>query len=172
MTVHPLTDPHHTTYLDDEHITHATNLMSEHMQDVPHVYTIRTLTLSPTTYGLTVLASRQHRWTYTISKNYIPAWPPETLRKALLAQSPTITRKNVNKSNSAKDTCTIYGHDFQGLTANTAYNLFREATIQTLHKHITTVEHKYQNQTATSLDTLSQPAQALLQALDSVQPAT
>ena len=34
------------------------------------------------------------------------------------------------------------------------------------------MEHKHQNQTATSLDKLSQPTQALLQALDSVQPAT
>jgi len=31
MTVHPLTDTHHTTYLDDEHITQATNMTSEHL---------------------------------------------------------------------------------------------------------------------------------------------
>ena len=41
-----------------------------------------------------------------------------------------------------------------------------------MHKQITTVEHKHQNQTTTSLDKFSQPTQALLQALDSVQPTT
>jgi len=145
MTVCPLTDPHHTTYLDDEHITHATNPTSKHLQDVPYAYIITTPTFSPTTYGLTLLERRQQRWTYNIRENYIPAWLPETLRKALLAQSPTITRKNVNEPNSADDTCTINCHDFQGLTENTAYNLFKAAAIQTLHKHITTVEHKHQN---------------------------
>ena len=166
MTVHPLTDTHHTTYLDDEHITHATNLTPEHMQDVPHAYIITTPAFSPTTYGLTLMASKQHRWTYNIPEDYIQAWLPETLRKALLAQSPTITRKNINKPNTAKDTCTIPCYDVQGLTANTVYNLYKAACIQTLHKHIITVEHKHQNQTATSLDKLSQPTQALLQALD------
>ena len=68
-----------------------------------------------------------------------------TLRKALLAQSPTITRKNVNKPNTAEDTCIIHYHDFQDLIAPSAFNLFRVAAIQTVHKHITTVEHKHQN---------------------------
>jgi len=172
MTVHPLTDPQQTTYLDDEHITHATNLTSEHLQDVPHAYTITTPTFSPTTHGLTLLASRQHRWTYNISEQHIQAWLPETLRKALLAQTPTITRKNVNMPTFAKDKCTIHCHEFQGLKANYAHNLFRASTILTLQTHITTVEHKHQNQTATGIDKLSQPTQALLQALDTVQPAT
>ena len=145
MTVHLLKDTHHTFYLDDEHINHATNLTSEHLQDVPHAYIITKPTFSPTTYRLTLLASRQHRWIYNIPEKYIQAWLPKTLRKALLAQSPTISRKNVNKPNTAKYTCTIHCHDFQGLTPNTAYNLFRASTIQTLHKYITTVEHKHQN---------------------------
>ena len=108
------------------------------------------------------------RWTYDIPDNYIPARLPKTLRKALLDQTPTITRKNVNKLNTVKDTCTIHCHDFQGMTAHSTYNLLRAVTIQTMHKHITTVEHKHQNQTATSLDKLSQPTQDLLQALNSV----
>jgi len=56
MTVHPLTDTHQTTYLDDEHITQATNMTSEHLQDVPHAYIVTTPTFSPTTYGLTLMA--------------------------------------------------------------------------------------------------------------------
>ena len=129
MTVHPLTDPHHTTYLDDEHITYATNLTSKHLQDVPHAYIITTPTFSPTTYGLALLANIQHRWTYNIPNNYIQAWLLEALRKALLDPSPTITRKNLNKPIPAKDTCTIHCHDFKGQTTNTAYDLFRGATI-------------------------------------------
>jgi hypothetical protein len=76
MTVHPLTDPQHTTYFGDEHINQATNVTSEHLQDIPHAYIITTPTFSPTTYGLTLLASRQHRWTYNIPKQNIQAWLP------------------------------------------------------------------------------------------------
>jgi len=171
VTAHPLTDTHHTTHPDDDLISTTTNLTSEHLVDVPHAYIITAPTYHPTTYGLTLLASRQHRWTYNIPNKYIPTYLPETLRKALLAQIPTITRKNVNKPNLAKDRCYIHCHDFQSLTPSSAYNLFRAAAILTLHKHITTIEHKHQNRTATSLDKLSQPTQALLQALDSIQPA-
>ena len=46
------------------------------------------------------------------------------------------------------------------------------ATIQTLHKHLTEVSHRHQNQIANTIDTLSQATQALLQALDLVQPST
>ena len=171
ITAHPLTDTHHTTHLDDDPISTATNLTSVHLKDVPHAYIITAPTYHPTTYGLILLASRQHRWSYNIPNKYIPTYLPETLRKALLAQIPTITRKHVNKPSIAKDRCYIHCHDFQNLTPTSAYNLFRAAAILTLHKHITTIEDKQQNQTATSLDKLSQPTQALLQALDSIQPA-
>ena len=57
MTVHSLTNTHQTSYLDDEHITQATNMTSEHLQGVPHAYIITTPTFSPTTHGLTLLAS-------------------------------------------------------------------------------------------------------------------
>jgi hypothetical protein len=90
----------------------------------------------------------------------------------VIAQVPTITRKNVDKPNTSKDTCTIHNHDFQGLSAKAILNLFRAATIQTLRKHLTEVAHKHQNQTAISLDCLSQANQALIQALDSMQPST
>jgi hypothetical protein len=117
------------------------------------------------------MASIQIRWTYNIPENYIPTRLQETLRKTPLAQIPTITRKNVNKINTAKDTCTIHSQDLQGSTTHAAYNLFRGATMLTMHKHITTIEHKHQNQTAKILDKLSQPTQALLEVLDSIQPA-
>jgi len=52
-----------------------------------------------------------------------------------------------------------------------AFRLFQEAAILTLYRHLTTVEHTHQNQMATSIDKLSQPTQALLRALYSVQPA-
>ena len=71
----------------------------------------------------------------------------------------------------AKDTCTIHNTEFQGISALVAFKLFRAAAILPLYRHFSAVEHKQQNSTATSVDQLSQPTQALLQALDSVQPA-
>jgi len=52
-----------------------------------------------------------------------------------------------------------------------AFRLFRVVAILTLYRHLSAVEHRQQKGTATSVDQLSQPTQALLHALDSVQPA-
>ena len=171
MTVHPLMDTHLTTYLDDKHITQTTSVTSPHLEGVPHAYIITTPTFASATYGLTHFTSKRLRWTVNLLAASIHTRLPESLRKLLLVQVPTIARKNVDTSNNAKDTCIIHSHDFQGLTAPFAFNLFRAVAIQTLHTRLTTVDHKYQNQTATCLDKLSQPTQALLQALYSMQPA-
>jgi hypothetical protein len=56
---------------------------------------------------VTLLANRQLRWTTNIPDEYIHAKLSENLRKSVLAQVPTITRKNVDKPNNAKDTYTI-----------------------------------------------------------------
>ena len=70
----------------------------------------------------------------------------------------------------AKDTSTIHNTEFQGITAIVAFILFRAAAILTLYRHLSDVEHKQQNSTARSVDQLYQTSQALLHALDSVQP--
>jgi len=71
MTVHPLMDTHQTTYIDDEHITQATNMTFEHLKDIPHAYIITTPKFSLATYGLTLLASKQVRWTCNIPEDCI-----------------------------------------------------------------------------------------------------
>ena len=147
--------------------------MLSHLEGIPHVCFVTTPTFSPAMYGLTLLTSRQLHYTTNIPEEYIQAKFPESMRKSLLAQVPTIIRKNVDKTNNAKDTCIIHCHEFQGfLLAPAAFNLFREVAMHTLHKQLTAVEHKHQNQTAISLDNLSQATQALLQAMDSMQPST
>jgi len=172
MTVKPLTATHLTTYVDDEHIIQTTTMTSPHLEGVPYAYIVTTPTFSSATYGLTLLESRQLRWTNKLPAECIPTQLLESLRKPLLAQVPSITRKNVDKPNNAMDNCTIHSHDFQGPTATSVFNLFRASSIQALHTHLTSVDHKYQNQMATCLDKLSQPTQALLQALYFVQPST
>ena len=129
MMVHPLKDTHQTTYLDDEHIIQATTMTSPRLEGVPHACIVTTPTFSSATYGLTLLASRQLRWTCNLPEECIHTRLPETLRKSLLAQAPTGIRKNVDKPNNAKDTCTIHNHVFQGLTSPSAFNLFRATTI-------------------------------------------
>ena len=172
MTIQPIKGTHETTYIDDGHITQTTNMPSPHLEGIPHAYIVTTLTFSTATYGPTLLASRQLRWTNNLPEECIYTRFPENLRKPLLVQVPTIARKNVGKPNNAKETCTIHNHDFQGLTTASAFNLFRTSIIHTLHPHLTTVDHKYQSQTATCLVKLWQPTQALLHTLDSVQPST
>jgi len=145
VTVHLLTDTHQTTYLDDEHITQTTTMTSSHLEGIPHAYIVTAPTFSTATYGLALLASNQLRWTNNLPKACIHTRLPENLRKPLLAQVPTITRKNVDTPNNAKDTCAIDNHDFQDLTSPSAFNLFRAASIHTLHKHLTAGDHKYQS---------------------------
>ena len=129
MIVHPLVDTHHTTYLDDDKISHTTSMLSPHLEGTPLAYIVTTPTYSLATNGLTLMASRQLRWTTNIPENYINTKLPEHLRKSLLTQVPTITRKHVDKPNTAKDPCTIHCHEFQGLSTIAAFNLFRAAAI-------------------------------------------
>jgi hypothetical protein len=71
----------------------------------------------------------------------------------------------------SKDTCTVHIHEFRGLATITAFGIFRAATMLTLYRHLTPVEHKQHMLTFTSIDQLSQPTQALLHALYLVQTA-
>ena len=77
----------------------------------------------------------------------------------------------MNRLTAAKDTCTIHSPVFQGVSGIVAFKIFRAAAILTLYRHLFAVEHGQQNNATTSVDQLSQPTQALLQAMDSVQPA-
>jgi hypothetical protein len=172
ITVHPLLDTIHTTHLDDERIIQTTTMASPHLEGTPHAYIATTPTLFSVTYGLTLMASRQLRWTTTLLEEDIPARLPKTLRKSLLAQIPTITRNNADKPINGKETCTIHSHAFLGLSVTATFSLFRAAAILTLHEHLTVMGHKHKNQRAKSIDNPSQATQALLQALDSVQPVT
>jgi hypothetical protein len=104
-------------------------MTSLHLEGIPHAYIVTTPTFSSATYGLTLVANRQLRWTTNQPDEYIHTTLPESLRKSLLAQVPTIARKNVDKSNNAKYTCTMHCHEFQGLSMPAAFNLFRTAVI-------------------------------------------
>jgi hypothetical protein len=146
LTVHPLHDTQLTTYLDDERHIQSTTMTSPYLEGIPHAYIVTTPTFSSATYGLTLLAGRQLRWTTNIPDEYIHTRLPESLRKFFLAQvPPTIARKNVDKPNKAKYTCTIQSHVFEDLSATDVFNLFRAPSIQTLHKHLIAVDHRHQN---------------------------
>jgi hypothetical protein len=171
MTIEPIMETRDTTFLDDEPIASGTYLTPKHLEGAPHAHVITLPTFTPATYGLTLLASRQLRWTTTLPNSSIPAWIPESLRQPLLNQTPTITRANADRLTPAKSTCTIQSSVFQGASAIAAFRIFRAAAILTLYRNLSAVEHRQQNNSATSVDQLSQPTQALLQAMDSVQPA-
>ena len=107
-----MTDTLYTTHLDDERISHTTAVISSHLESTPHAYIITTPTFSHATYGLTLLVGIQLRWITTLPTECIDDKLPEDLRKTLLAQVPTVTRKNVDKSIAANDTYTIHSEEF------------------------------------------------------------
>jgi hypothetical protein len=171
ITVDNMNNAFENTFLDDEQIASGTYVTSPQLEGTPHAHVVTLPTFSLAAYGLTLLASRQLRWTTNIPQTSIPSWIPNNLRQPLLNQSPTVTRANVDRLLPAKGTCTIYIKEFRGLIATVAFRIFRAAAILALYKYLSAVEHMQQNNTATSVDPLSQLTQALLQALDSVQPA-
>jgi len=172
MTVEPVLPPHQYVHKDDEPVLSDTDLLPKELQGVPAPYIVKLPTFSPSTYGLILLASRQTKWSASLSPDIIPADLPEDLRQALLLQIPTVTRTNADITQKAKDTCIIASNTFKDRTPIWCLNYFRAAAIQTLHKYLMEVEYMPQNLSATRLDHLSQSTQALLQALDAVQSAS
>jgi hypothetical protein len=59
MRVDLLTDTYLTTYSDDEHISPETTMTLPHLEGVPYPHIVTMPTFSPSTYGLTLLESRQ-----------------------------------------------------------------------------------------------------------------
>ena len=108
-------------------------------------------------YGLTRLASRQLRWTTTLPLTSIPIRIPDSMRKPLLNNIPTINRANADRLLPAKDAYTIHSNEFRGLATIKAFRNLRAAAIITPYRHLSVVEHKQQNSTVTSIDQLSQP---------------
>jgi hypothetical protein len=77
MTVDSFTNTHDTTFLDDELIASSTYLTSQHLEGTPHALVISLPTFSQATYGLTLLASRQLRWSTTLPHPLLnPRQPP------------------------------------------------------------------------------------------------
>ena len=72
MTVDPVMDAYDTTFLDDEPIVSGTYLNSKHLEGTSHAHMITLPTFSPATHALTLLASRQLRWTTTLPHTSIP----------------------------------------------------------------------------------------------------
>ena len=66
MTIGPIMDTRNSTFLDVEPIAAGTYLTSTHLEGTPHAYVITLPTFTPATYGLTLLASRQLRWSTTL----------------------------------------------------------------------------------------------------------
>jgi hypothetical protein len=96
ITVDNMNNTYDTTFLDDEHIASGTYVTSQHMEGTPHAHVVTLPTFSPAAYGLTLLASRQLRWTTNIPHTSIPSWIPYSLRQPLLSQTPTVARANVD----------------------------------------------------------------------------
>jgi hypothetical protein len=103
-TVQSLANPPHHTELDEEPIRTTAHLT---YPTTPYLHIITLPTHSQPTYGLILLASRQVRWAISILKALDPPTLPNDSRKALLLQVPTITKRNVNNTRPARDSCTI-----------------------------------------------------------------
>ena len=168
MTFDSMSSTLDTTFIDDEPIAPGTYVTSSHLDGPPHAHVVTLPTFSTARYGLTLLASRQLRWTATlpkqVSQHVFPiacvrscsTRPQRSPGRMLTAFSQPMTH--------ALDTSTNSVDSQQSWPSNS----FGRQKILMLYKHLSVVEHKPQSSSATSIDQISQPTQALLQALDSV----
>ena len=72
-------DTFDTTFIDDESIASGTYVTSSYLEGTPHAHVVTLPTFSPATYGLTLIASRQLRWTITLPHTSIPTRTPDSL---------------------------------------------------------------------------------------------
>ena len=158
--------------IDDEQITTNTLIIPRQLATYPYQFRLTLPANSPATTGLLLLASRQAPWTTVIPDPFIPDHLPEDLRARLLQQTPTIIRTNNTPPKPVRDPCSIYSPAFAGLTATKCLHHFRGSVIHTLYKLLTAAEYRQPHDTATMAAHLSPPNQALLQAIDTIQPAT
>ena len=142
ITIDSMNNTFDTTFLDDEEIASGTYVTSPRLEGTPHAHVVTLPKFSPATYGLTLMASRQLRWTTNIPQMSIPSWIPESLRQPLLNQSPTVTKASADRMPPAKDTFTIYIKEFRRLSAPVAFRLFRAAAILTLYRYLSAVAHR------------------------------
>ena len=152
MTIDNVNNTFATTFLDDEQIASGTYMTSPHLERTPHAHVVTLPTFSPAAYGITLLASRQLRWTTNIPQASISSWIRDILRQPIIHQTLTVTRSSVDHLLTAKDTCTIYNKEFRGLVAIVAFRFFRAAAILTLYRYPSAVEHMQQNNTTTCVD--------------------
>jgi len=110
-TVQSFISPPYHTEIDDEPIFTTTLLVDP---NIPYLHIITLSTHSQPTYSLTLIASRQVRWSTSIMDTMIPPSIPEDTRNNLLLQVPTTIRRNVITSRPARDPCTIYNPALQG----------------------------------------------------------
>jgi hypothetical protein len=166
------TDDPPTYEFEDDPIETTTNIIPTQLTPYAYKYRITLPISSPASYGLLLLANRQAAWTTPIPENFIPTHLPNDIRQRLLQETPTIIRTNTTPPKPARDTCSIYSPAFAGLTPTKYLIYLRAATLDTLYKLLTADEYKQPHDTNTMAAHLSLPTQALLQAIDSIPPAT
>ncbi len=149
MTVEPDKFPHYYNSIDDEPIQTDIDILFPHLERAPYMHGVTLPKFTLTTYGLTLLASRQLKWTTGTPPTTIPIHIPDALKTSLLHKVPTVTRTNAYKPVHAKGTCTIFNPSFKGRTTLSSVHLLMAAAIITLHKHLTEGEHIHQNISAT-----------------------
>ncbi len=171
-SVVPISDTPPSTKLDDEPIHDTTLLLPAILTPYPYKCKITLLTNSPVSYGLLLLASRQAKWTAPIPDEIIPTHLPTDVRRSLLTHIATILRTNTTPPRPSRDQCAIYSSAFSSLSPTECLRYMRTAALHTLLRYLSAKEYKRPHDSATKAAHLSPPTQALLQALNYIQPTT
>jgi hypothetical protein len=153
---------------DDEPITNTTQVIPSQVNTCPYSFTPTLPTFNIAAYGLLLLASRQTRWSTSIPDSLIPTFITQTIRQAILQQTPTFIKTNTELPKLSRDFCNITSTAFDGLRPIECYKIFRASALYTDLKLITAAEYRYQHERATYVAELSPPLQALLRVLDGV----
>jgi hypothetical protein len=128
---------------DDEPITSTTQVTTSQLNICPYSFTITLPIFSVAAYGLLLLANRQTRWSTSIPGSLIPIFITQTIRQAILQQTPTVIGSNIDATRYSRDAYSITSLAFVGLRATECYRIFRAYALRTFHKLVTAARYRY-----------------------------
>ena len=166
-TATAVTDDPPIDELDDDPIKTNIAIIPSQLSTYPYKNRIPLPTNSSASYGLRLLANRHATRATTILETLLKRHP-----STLSTKDPYHIRTNTMLPKPPRDTCSIYSFAFVGLAPTECLRYMRSESQHTLHKLLTADEYRQPHETTTMAAHLSSPTQALLQAMDSIQPVS
>ena len=172
IDITPVTKETKYYILDGLPSTSSDARLSPIIQKSTHAWLLTARSGSPAAETLLFLTSRQVDWAPSLGPIATNTGLSESDVKLLRSQPVQLHRARKAPPSRTAEAATLTSPVFKGKCPDTALRYFQEALLYTLQEALNDPSDKQQNAQATSMETLSQTVQALLQKADAMQPAS